>query len=102
MKHTQFHDAFDDGCGVGHNMGPAVTVEPGVTFTNLYRAVNAKGYVVVGGNGPTVSTAGGYLQGGGHSPIGRALGQSHVKYIYLCNHDYSSEFCTQQALRPGA
>ena len=28
-----------------------------------------EGVLVVGGAGPTVSCAGGYLQGGGHSPL---------------------------------
>jgi hypothetical protein len=75
LQSVAFHESFDDGCG-GAEMPPAVTVEPGVTFGALYAAAAAQGFSVVGGGGPSVSAAGGFLQGGGHSPLGRALGSS--------------------------
>ena len=73
MRDVQQHDAFDDGCG-GASGPPAVSVQPGVDFGTLYPAVDKRGLVVVGGGGFTVGSAGGYLAGGGHSPLSRSLG----------------------------
>ena len=72
MQQMKYRDSFDDGCGTPAT--PAVTVEPGVTFGKLYPFVDRFDHVVVGGGGPSVSAGGGYMHGGGHSPVGRALG----------------------------
>lgn len=50
--------------------GPAVTIAAGVSVQELYAAVAAKGRVAVAGAFQTIGVAGGYIQGGGHSPIG--------------------------------
>jgi hypothetical protein len=74
MQSIAYNQAFDDGCGGTTTTTRAVTVQPGVDFHSLYAFADSVGGVVVGGGGPTVSSAGGFLQGGGHSPLGRALG----------------------------
>jgi len=49
--------------------GPAFKAGSGVQAFELYRAAHEKGRVVVGGEGETVGIMGGYIQGGGHSPL---------------------------------
>ncbi|KAF7378506.1 Fad binding domain protein [Mycena sanguinolenta] len=51
-----------------HYTGPAFTVQPGVLGFDVATAAHNKGLVVVGGE-CTVSFAGGYIQGGGHSAL---------------------------------
>jgi hypothetical protein len=49
----------------------AVTLGAGVQFWEAYEAAQAQGRVLVGGDAPggSVGAAGGWLLGGGHSPI---------------------------------
>jgi FAD/FMN-containing dehydrogenases len=49
------------------SVGPAVSVEAGVMMGDLYAKSAQNGYIVVGGDCPTVGVAGGFLQGGGVS-----------------------------------
>jgi FAD/FMN-containing dehydrogenase len=56
--------------------GPAVTIGAGVQLRELYAAVGAKGLSVVAGFSNTVGAAGGYIQGGGHSPLGTWKGMA--------------------------
>lgn len=56
--------------------GPAVTAESGVTLQELYDKVFEKGLTVVAGLSHTVVAAGGYIQGGGHSPLGTWKGMA--------------------------
>lgn len=49
--------------------GPAFKAGSGVQAFELYKAAHEKGRVVVGGEGETVGVMGGYIQGGGHSPL---------------------------------
>ncbi|KAF1843577.1 FAD/FMN-containing isoamyl alcohol oxidase-like protein MreA [Cucurbitaria berberidis CBS 394.84] len=49
--------------------GPAFKAGVGVQAFEIYRAAHEKGKVVVGGEGETVGIMGGYIQGGGHSPL---------------------------------
>jgi FAD/FMN-containing dehydrogenase len=48
----------------------AVTIGAGVQFQELYGAAASKGKALVIGYARTVGAAGGYIQGGGHSPLG--------------------------------
>ncbi|KAJ7266450.1 FAD-binding domain-containing protein [Mycena haematopus] len=66
-----FSNAFVVG---GQNLGPAVTVGPGVHLQDLYQQSKARGKIMVGGSAATVCAAGGYVQGAGHSVIGPLLG----------------------------
>ncbi|KAL6711010.1 hypothetical protein ACN47E_006885 [Coniothyrium glycines] len=49
--------------------GPAFKAGTGVQAFEIYKAAHDKGRVVVGGEGETVGVMGGYIQGGGHSPL---------------------------------
>ncbi|KAF8496253.1 FAD-binding domain-containing protein [Russula emetica] len=51
----------------GSDHGPAVTVGSGVGLKTIYVAAKAQGKMFVGGTAATVSPAGGYIQGAGHS-----------------------------------
>ncbi|OAG24588.1 FAD binding domain-containing protein [Alternaria alternata] len=49
--------------------GPAFKSGVGVQAFEIYKAAAEKGRIVVGGEGETVGVMGGYIQGGGHSPL---------------------------------
>ncbi|KAM0419046.1 hypothetical protein ACHAPT_011985 [Fusarium lateritium] len=49
--------------------GPALKVGAGVVGAELYEAAEKYGVTAVGGEGMSVGYAGGYLAGGGHSPM---------------------------------
>jgi len=51
-------------------VGTTVTIGAGVQLDQLYSAVGLAGQSVVAGLAHTVGAAGGYIQGGGHSPLG--------------------------------
>ncbi|KAF2447175.1 FAD binding domain-containing protein [Karstenula rhodostoma CBS 690.94] len=50
-------------------LGPAFKAGVGVQAFEIYKAAHEKGHSVVGGEGETVGIFGGYIQGGGHSPL---------------------------------
>ncbi|KAK2769895.1 hypothetical protein FQN53_005828 [Emmonsiellopsis sp. PD_33] len=54
--------------------GPAFKCGVGVQAFEIYKAASEKGRVVVGGEGETVGVMGGYMQGGGHSPLSPLYG----------------------------
>lgn len=56
--------------------GKAVSLGAGVQGYDIMAATRGKGYIVVGGECPTVGPAGGYTQGGGHSAISSSFGLS--------------------------
>jgi FAD/FMN-containing dehydrogenase len=49
--------------------GPAFKNGVGVQAFEIYQAAHERGRIVVGGEGETVGVMGGYIQGGGHSPL---------------------------------
>ncbi|KAJ6527291.1 FAD-binding domain-containing protein [Mycena vulgaris] len=63
FKNISFADSFFVG---QQDMGPAVT--------SLYQAGKANGNIAVSGAAATVCTAGGYIQGGGHSSLSPSYG----------------------------
>ncbi|KMQ42996.1 CO dehydrogenase flavoprotein-like, FAD-binding, subdomain 2 [Trichophyton rubrum] len=66
LQEIQFHvDMRLDGSNT--SLGPAVTVGAGVMMGNLYAQAARHGYMVLGGDCPTVGVVGGFLQGGGIS-----------------------------------
>ncbi|KAF7181298.1 hypothetical protein CNMCM7691_000516 [Aspergillus felis] len=66
MKQIEYHDNFRPiGSDIVH--GPAVSVGAGVVLGEVYERGARDGWVVVGGECPTVGAAGGFLQGGGVS-----------------------------------
>ncbi|KAL3473790.1 hypothetical protein BJX99DRAFT_192121 [Aspergillus californicus] len=73
MQDIELVDDFKpDGAPKGHGQGegPAVTIAAGVSLQELYSVLADKKRVVVAGAAHTVGTAGGYIQGGGHSFLG--------------------------------
>ncbi|KAI0248044.1 FAD-binding domain-containing protein [Lactifluus subvellereus] len=58
----------------GADQGPAVTVGSGVGLKTIYTAAKAQNKMFVGGSAVTVSAAGGYTQGAGHSAFSPIYG----------------------------
>ncbi|KAL4767772.1 hypothetical protein BDW60DRAFT_226368 [Aspergillus nidulans var. acristatus] len=54
--------------------GPAYKLGSGVMGYEVLEATHSQGYVLVGGECPTVGLAGGYTQGGGHSALSTSFG----------------------------
>ncbi|KAF7349739.1 Fad binding domain protein [Mycena sanguinolenta] len=52
-----------------HYTGPAFKVQPGVSGFEVANAAHDEGLVVVSGECPSVSFAGGFIQGGGHGVL---------------------------------
>ncbi|ROT43747.1 FAD binding domain-containing protein [Sodiomyces alkalinus F11] len=69
LKSIQFTDWSDD-----HYAGPAAYVGAGVLGYEILEAAHAQGLSVVTGECATVGLAGGFTQGGGHSPLSTAFG----------------------------
>lgn len=61
--------------GTGYK-GKAFKAGSGVQARDIYAAAKKQGLVVVGGEGATVGVMGGYVQGGGHSPLGSIHGMA--------------------------
>ncbi|KAI1974981.1 hypothetical protein LOZ51_002484 [Ophidiomyces ophidiicola] len=53
---------------------PAVTLQTGEQWQDVYKAAAEQGVIVVGGAARTVGSAGGYMTGGGHSPFSHFYG----------------------------
>jgi FAD/FMN-containing dehydrogenase len=58
----------------GSDHGPTVTVGSGVGLKTIYAAAKVQGKMFLGGFAATVSPAGGYIQGAGHSPFSPLYG----------------------------
>ena len=71
LRNVTFADQFPI---AGVNQGPAVTVGSGVPENIVYAVAKAQNKIVVSGIAATVSWAGGYIQGGGHSAISPIYG----------------------------
>lgn len=71
MTDIQIVDDFvPRGAPKGKGEGHAMTIAAGVQLPELYTAAAKQNRTVVGGSSHTVGAAGGYIQGGGHSPFG--------------------------------
>ncbi|CAF0875282.1 unnamed protein product [Rotaria sp. Silwood1] len=58
----------------GTNVSNTVRIGAGVQWGEVYRWLNEYNLTAIGGASATVSAVGGYLQGGGHSPLSRWQG----------------------------
>lgn len=67
MKDIEYIEEYKDE-KLGYS-GPAFKSGVGVQAHEIYKAARAKGRIVVGGEGETVGVMGGYILGGGHSPL---------------------------------
>ena len=68
----------------GSDHGPAVTVGSGVGLKTIYAAAKARGRMFVGGTAATVSPAGGYIQGAGHSAFSPLYGLAADNVLRMC------------------
>ncbi|KAM0723873.1 hypothetical protein Q7P37_000863 [Cladosporium fusiforme] len=69
MKGRAWHDSFIPSNAPRNVQGvPAVTLQAGEQWLDVYHDASAHNRIVVGGSARTVGAAGGYLLGGGHSP----------------------------------
>lgn len=69
MNDIEYQDYSD-----AYYSGPAYTLGSGVMGFQVLDALTPQGYVLVGGECPTVGLAGGYTQGGGHSALSTSFG----------------------------
>eukprot|EP00756_Hemistasia_phaeocysticola_P003836 Hpha_TRINITY_DN1247_c0_g1::TRINITY_DN1247_c0_g1_i1::g.44798::m.44798 len=76
---VEVHDTFSDAC---NNESPAVVVQGGTVWRDVYPKISPK-YHVVGGNALTVSAAGGYTQGGGQSVMSPSYGLAAENVISM-------------------
>ncbi|KAF8260277.1 FAD-binding domain-containing protein [Lactarius quietus] len=80
IRNVTFTDHFLV-CGV--DQGSAVTVSAGIGLEELYAATEAQNKIYVGGGAVTVSPAGGYIQGAGHSPFSPIYGLAADNFLAL-------------------
>ncbi|KAI0516776.1 hypothetical protein F5B22DRAFT_180525 [Xylaria bambusicola] len=73
----------------GRYSGPAFKLGAGVMVYELYDAAEREGYTAVGGECRTVGVTGGYLAGGGHSPMTSiyGLGSDQVLSVEMITPD---------------
>ncbi|KAF7588253.1 hypothetical protein BBP40_005975 [Aspergillus hancockii] len=75
LKGIEWHDSFVPQAAPADAHGiPAVTLQAGEQWFDVYQAAAKKGVLVVGGAARTVGAAGGYLLGGGISPFSHYYG----------------------------
>lgn len=67
----------------GNYTGPAVKFGSGVQAYELYAKAEALGITVVGGEGETVGVGGGFLAGGGHSPLSPIYGMASDQVLAI-------------------
>ncbi|EGX94176.1 FAD/FMN-containing isoamyl alcohol oxidase MreA-like, putative [Cordyceps militaris CM01] len=71
MNKMDFVDKFvPEGAHSKTSMGSAVTLGAGVVLMDIYAETSKRNLTAVVGLSHTVGAAGGYIQGGGHSPLG--------------------------------
>jgi hypothetical protein len=68
------------------DQGSAVTVGAGVGLKDIYAAAKAQNKMFVGGTAATVSPAGGYIQGAGHSAFSPIYGLAADNVLRTCFH----------------
>ncbi|KAF1841239.1 FAD-binding domain-containing protein [Cucurbitaria berberidis CBS 394.84] len=73
LKDIQFFEDYVDEPGY---RGPAIKAGAGVQAFELYKFANERGVIAVAGEGQTVGVFGGYILGGGHSPLSSLYGMA--------------------------
>ncbi|RAH78611.1 FAD-binding domain-containing protein [Aspergillus japonicus CBS 114.51] len=79
LKDIEVYDKYH----LGNYRGPAVKLGAGVQAFEVYEKAHELGYTVVGGEGKTVGVAGGYVLGGGHSPMSSVYGLAADQVLAL-------------------
>lgn len=73
LKDLTFFETYTGSSGYS---GPAFKVGSGIQAAEIYEAAAERDLVVVGGEGKTVGVFGGYILGGGHSPLSSIYGMA--------------------------
>ncbi|KAF7586811.1 hypothetical protein BBP40_008266 [Aspergillus hancockii] len=73
---------YEDYQGHGYR-GPAVKMGAGVQATEIYSMAKELGFTAVGGEGKSVGVAGGFVLGGGHSPMSSIYGLAADQVLAL-------------------
>ncbi|KUI67939.1 putative FAD-linked oxidoreductase YvdP [Cytospora mali] len=73
LKEIKF---LGDSYTAGGYTGPALKIGAGAQAYEIYAACHRYNVTCVGGEGKTVGVAGGYIQGGGHSPMSSMYGMA--------------------------
>ncbi|KAF6838655.1 FAD binding domain-containing protein [Colletotrichum musicola] len=79
LKSTKFIEKY----GRDGYDGPAIKLGAGVQTFEVYEAAHRYGVTVVGGEGQSVGVAGGYIAGGGHSPLSSLYGMAADQVLSL-------------------
>ncbi|KAK0452197.1 FAD-binding domain-containing protein [Desarmillaria tabescens] len=75
LKSISYEKTFvPQGCEATADPIPAVTFGSGAQFSDLLAFANENNLTIPGGSDATVGVGGGYLQGGGHSPLSNIFG----------------------------
>ncbi|KAK0183695.1 FAD-binding domain-containing protein [Armillaria mellea] len=75
LKSIYYNKAFiPQGCEKTADQAPAVTFGSGAQFSDILQFANENNVTIPGGSDATVGVGGGYLQGGGHSPLSNIFG----------------------------
>ncbi|KAK0229643.1 FAD-binding domain-containing protein [Armillaria nabsnona] len=75
LKSISYNKALiPQGCESTADPVPAVTFGSGVQFSDVLEFANENNLTIPGGSDATVGVGGGYLQGGGHSPLSNIFG----------------------------
>lgn len=72
LKNLEFYESYT----TQNYSGPAIKAGSGVQSFEIYDFADANGVVAVGGEGETVGWGGGYIAGGGHSPLSSVYGMA--------------------------
>ncbi|KAI1343001.1 hypothetical protein F5Y15DRAFT_371685 [Xylariaceae sp. FL0016] len=72
MKDIRFYDHYEE----GSYKGSAFKMGAGVQVVEAYQAAQKANVTLVSGEGRTVGMTGGYIQGGGHSPLSSIYGMA--------------------------
>lgn len=69
-----YQSLCNESCNARSWSGAAIHIDGGYTWADVYPVAKQNGRVVVGGGTPSVSSTGGWMQGGGHGPASRQFG----------------------------
>jgi len=98
LKDKAYYPTFKAANGY---VGPAIKVGSGIQVWEAYEYAKSLGLTVVGGEAVTVGMAGGYIAGGGHSPLssyyGMASDQVLAMEVVLANGQFITATSTQNA-----
>lgn len=72
LKDLEFYESYT----TQNYSGPAIKAGSGVQSFEIYEFADANSVVAVGGEGETVGWGGGYIAGGGHSPVSSVYGMA--------------------------